>query len=427
VDAASLVDAIDARAPAALERYGVPGMAVGALSRGERLERGYGVASLATGEAVWPETRFRIASITKPLVATLAMRLVEEGRLALDEPLTGLRLPWAGITLRHLLSHQAGLAGDWPVSLADYGEGDDAFKRLAGDEAAAGPVGPGELFSYCNPGYWVAGAVIERAAGMPFEEAMRRFVTEPLGMERTGFTPEGPVAVRHLAEPGSREHRVAEPLPYPRARRPSGGLYSCTGDLLDFAAHLLGGPGLLSADSLRELETAQIEVSDDGGYGLGLGVSAARGRPTLEHGGSVPGFRSQLLLVPDERTALVLLTNSGRGLLAIEEMLDAVGLALRLPPEVVLPAAQLDALAGTYREALGSEIGVSVRSGGLDLAWVETDQFTGERVEHPPVHLRPARADRFVVRDGDDRGDSAEFFRGGRLLRYAWLFERVPG
>jgi hypothetical protein len=246
-------------------------------------------------------------------------------------------------------------------------------------------------------------------------------------MERTGFTHEEPLAAGHQAEPGAREHRVAESLPYPRARRPSGGLYSCTGDLLSFAAHQLGGPGPLDAGSRRELQTAQIEVDADGGYGLGLGVSAARGRPTLEHGGSVPGFRSQLLLLPDEGTALVLLTNSGRGLLAIEDVLDSVGLALRLPPELAVPVGQLDVLAGTYREPLGSEIGVSVRSGGLDLAWVETDQFTGERVHHPPAHLRPAGAERFIVRDGDDRGDSAEFFRGGRLLRYAWLFERVPG
>jgi hypothetical protein len=199
-------------------------------------------------------------------------------------------------------------------------------------------------------------------------------------------------------------------------------LFSCTGDLLSFAAHQLGGPGPLSGASLADMQTAQIEVVPDGDYGLGLGVCRERGRPTLEHGGSVPGFRSQLLIVPEDETALVLLTNSGRGGLVIEDVLDSVGLALRLPPEVAVPGEQLDALAGTYGEVLGSKLVVTVRDGGIDLGHVEADGST-----FPPVHLRPAGPDRFVVRDGDDRGDSAEFFHGGRLLRYAWLFERVPG
>src|SRR6266540_3719527 len=123
MDAAPLLDAIDRAAPEAMERFGVPGVAVGIFCRGESAERGYGVASLDTGEPVRPETQFRVASITKPIVATLAMRLVEKRRLALDQPVTGFRLPWKGITLRHLLSHPSGLAGAWPRPVARYGPG----------------------------------------------------------------------------------------------------------------------------------------------------------------------------------------------------------------------------------------------------------------------------------------------------------------
>src|SRR6266540_5751176 len=206
MEAASLLGTIDRAAPEALGRSGAPGLAVGILCGGESAERGYGVASLDTGWPVRPETQFRVASITKPIVATLAMRLVEESRLALDDPLTGFRLPWEGITLRHLLSHQSGLAGDWPRPLGEYGDGEDAFQRLAQDEPLAGPVRPGELFAYGNPGYWLLGAVVERAAEMPFEEALRHFVLDPLGMERTGFVAEEPVAAGHRAEPGSRDN-----------------------------------------------------------------------------------------------------------------------------------------------------------------------------------------------------------------------------
>ena len=173
-----MFDAVD-DALLALARHGVTALAVGVLSDGKQDVRGYGAAV--------PETTFRIASITKPLSATLALRLVDDGLLALDEPVTGLRLPWDGITLRQLLSHQAGLAGGWSKPLAEYGDGDDALRRFASDEAVAAPVEPGKLFAYANPGYWLAGALSERAAGAPFEEALKSRVLEPLGMTRTGF------------------------------------------------------------------------------------------------------------------------------------------------------------------------------------------------------------------------------------------------
>jgi CubicO group peptidase (beta-lactamase class C family) len=423
---ASLLETLDGTVLGVLERLGVPGIAVSVLAGGERRVRAHGVADLSTGEPVHPDTQFLVASITKPLVATLAMRLVEEDLLSLDEPVHGLRLPWEGVTLRHMLSHHAGLAHEWPRPLADYGDGLDALELLAGDEPAAAPVGPGELFAYSNSGYWLAGALLERAAGMPFEDALRRFVLEPLGMRRTGFDPKPPVASGHFAQAGSRDHRVAEPWLYPRARRPGGtGFFSTAEDLLAFAAHLLGGPGPLGEEALRELRTVQVEANADSVMGLGIGVSTARGRTTLEHGGDAPGFRSLLLAVPSEEAALVLLANSDRGRRAIEEVLGPLELDLRLPPEISVPAEELSTLAGTYREPLGCELVLSVRDLGLDLVEVELDPYSGERIEYPAVHLRPAGTGRFVVRVGDDYGASGEFLRGGRLLRWSSLFERV--
>jgi len=382
----AILDAVDADA---LERHGVTALAIGVDGQG----RGYGVP---------PETTFRVASITKPIVAATAMRLVEEGRLALDDPLAGLRLPWEGITLRHLLSHQAGLAHGWPKPLSGYGEGDDAMQRLAADEAVGGPVGPGRLFAYANPGYWLTGALIERAAEMPFEKAFRTLVLEPLGMDRTGFSP---------VEPS-----VPSEMLYPRARRPSGGLWSCVRDLLAFARHLLGGVGPLSAGSLREMQTPQIEIGPDGDYGLGLGIFRARGRTTIEHGGAVPGIKTQLLVVPEDDAAFVLLTNSDRGHFLINRLLRSVDLALSLPPAAAVADHELEAVSGTFREPLGTTVQVTPRNGGIDVTLVGGDGS---------AHLRPVSPTRFVVREGDEKGDWAEFFEGGRLMRYDTLFERV--
>ena len=391
MDTARVFDRID---DDLLARSGVTALGVGVLADGGRDVRGYGTAVR--------ETTFRIASITKPLVAALALQLVDEGLLALDDPVAGLRLPWDGITLRQLLSHQAGLAGGWATPLEDYGEGDDALQLLAADEVVAAPIGPGRLFSYANSGYWLTGALTERATGVPFEEALRNRVLEPLGMERTGFSPVDP--------------SVPSSIPYPRARRPAGGLYSCADDLLSFAAHLLGGPGPLSPTARCEQQTPQIEVGPDGDYGLGIGLLSVRGPLTVEHGGSLSGIRTQLLLVPEEETAFVLLSDSEQGHFLINALLASVGLGLHLPPEAEVGDDALTAVAGTYREPFGTTIGVTPRDGGIDLTLVGGDGS---------AHLRPASPTRFVVREGDEKGDWAEFFEAGRLLRYGTLLERV--
>jgi CubicO group peptidase (beta-lactamase class C family) len=206
-------------------------------------------------------------------------------------------------------------------------------------------------------------------------------------------------------------------MPFPRARRPSGGLYSCVEDLRRFTWLFTGGWGPhspLSRESLEEMQTPQIEVGPDGGYGLGLGVLRGRGRLTVEHGGAVPGVRAQLLVDPEYGSSYVLLTNSDRGHFLINRLLGSVGLALHLPPEAAVSDDELAAVSGTFREPLGTTIRVTPRDGGIDL--------DGDEVS---AHLRPASATRFVVRDGDDKGDWAEFFEGGRLLRYDRFFERV--
>jgi hypothetical protein len=182
-----------------------------------------------------------------------------------------------------------------------------------------------------------------------------------------------------------------------------------------FARHLLGGDGPLSRESVRELQTPQIAVSPDGDYGLGLGVWRGRGRLTIEHGGSVEGVRAQLIVVPEEDAAFVLLTDSSQGHFVIDELLGSVGLALPHPPEVAVSDEELAAVSGTFREPLGTTARVAVRDGGIDVT------VEGEAL----VHLRPASSTRFLVREGEEKGSWAEFFEDGRLMRYDTLFERV--
>jgi CubicO group peptidase (beta-lactamase class C family) len=345
----------------------VPGIVLGVEIDGARDVVADGVADLATAEPVRRETSFRVASITKPFVAALADALADDGLLALDEPLA------AGATPRQLLSHQGGLASEWPSSLEAYGDDDAALARLATDEPARLPVGPGELFSYSNAGYWLVGAAIARATGRTFEAAMRDRVLRPLDLGRTDFAPSDPAARGHeQVAPEAGEHRGAEGA-YPRVRHPSGGLWATVDDLLDVAA--------LLAD--RTALHEPLVGTPDGGYGLGVALRTANGRRIVEHAGSAAGFQSLLLLVPDERLAFAALTNSSRGRRVIRSVLELLGLYAS-PEPYRLPGEDLAELVGRYGDDW-MDVRVRAEGGGLVLETVWTDVFTDERLSVAPV------------------------------------------
>ena len=161
------------------------------LHEGEEHVAGFGVTSLENPLDVTPDTLFQIGSITKTFTATAVMRLVERGELDLDSPLRtylpGLKLGdedvAARVTMRHLLTHTGGWIGDY---FDDFGSGDDALARMCESMATLPQLTPlGEVWSYNNAGFYLAGRVIEVIAGKPYEEAMQELVLEPLGLEQT--------------------------------------------------------------------------------------------------------------------------------------------------------------------------------------------------------------------------------------------------
>jgi CubicO group peptidase (beta-lactamase class C family) len=400
-------DQLAAWASEARERWSVPGLALGVLRDGDVIAAADGLRALGGDERVGPDTVFRIASITKPFVATLAMTLVQDGLLALDEPPPGSSVD---ATVRQLLSHQGGLASEWPEPLDGLGEGDDALARLAEGDPEQLPVGPGELFSYCNAGYWLVGAGIARACGTTFEEAMWERVIEPLGLRATGFEAVGPSQGHEQAAPGADEHRPVD-LHIPRARRPSGGLWSSVDDLLRFAGHHLGAPGPLTPATIAEMQRPHVDAP---GFRSGLGWFLTRrgGRTTIEHPGSVAGYQSLLLLVPEEGVGFAALSNSSRGRAAIREVLGHLGLGPKARPDRRLARDELDAFAGRYA-GQGLELAFSPDDGYLRVEMTDVSPLTGERHVYPAVRARAVGDRQFEILDGEWRGDRFDFPRDG--------------
>jgi CubicO group peptidase (beta-lactamase class C family) len=387
------------------ERWHVPALVVGLLRDGE-------VEVAADGGAT-RETPFRIASITKPFTATLAVFLAAEGRLSPDEPPPGTRVE---ATIRQLLSHQGGIACEWPRPLGPYGSGNDALLRLSEEEPEYLPVGPGELFSYSNVGYWLVGAPAARALGRTFEEAVMSRVVAPMGGRGTAFDRPPDAARGHdQVEPGADAHRPVEDC-YPRVRRPSGGLWSTVPELLRFAEMHLEDP------TLAEMQQPQIAMPG-GAYGLGWGLREVDGRRIVEHGGSAAGYESLLLLVPEERCAVAALSNSSRGRAAIRGILERLGLAPPHAPDLPLDDEALEALTGLYR-GQDTKLVVERADGRLRVQLTEGDPFKDDPLEYPPVLARAIGEREFEVVDGEWRGERLDFPRDG-FARFGTLAKRV--
>jgi CubicO group peptidase (beta-lactamase class C family) len=425
-----------------LARWTVPGMAVGILQGGERETHAWGVTSLETKYPLLPESVFRVASISKLFTATLAMTLVDEGKLDLDRPVAEyvpeLALADAearrAITTRHLLSHQSGLWGDFSE---DHGLGDDALSRAVARFGTLRQVTrPGELWAYCNAGFHLTGAVIQAILGVPFETAMRERIFAPLGLRRTGFFAHEAIvhsaAVGHdQVAPGADEHKVAGQY-YPRNRNPAGGIISCANDLLTFAALFLNGGvaeggRVLSEAAIAAIWTPQIAAGNFADhYGIGFALATVGGVRTAGHGGSINGYQSKLTIVPEQGVAFVALANSGRGSSAIRGIERAVleeccGARADELPLLKLAEGALARYAGRYASPL-NHIAVSEEGAGLRLDVAATDPITGKRQTLPAVPLRPVGDDRFVVTGGESEGGRVEFIMGAagrpRFVRF---------
>jgi len=347
-----------ARAARAQSEGRVPSLVAAVVRDGELAwSAGRGsVDPTARGGSAVPDadTQYRIGSITKIFTAVLVMRLRDEGRLTLADPLER-HVPGATFgdrTVGQLLSHGAGLqaetggpwwertpGGEWPDLLSDLDK-----------PATAHP--PGRRFHYSNLGYGALGELISRLRGRPWEECLAQEVLAPLGLRRTTLRP-APPAARGLAVHPWADLVLPEPEHDAGAMAPAGQLWSTAADLARFAAFLLDGAAeVLDPATLEEMtEPALVDFARQpwSAYGLGLQVyDFGGGHRGFGHGGSMPGFLAGLLVDPDQRTAAIALANTTDGLdfSLCGDLLEIVHRnEPRVPPEwSPAPAVDMDVL-----------------------------------------------------------------------------------
>jgi len=298
-------------------RHAVPGAALGVLRDGVATTAYYGVADVTTGEPVTWETSFSVGSLTKSMVATVIAQFDGQGRLSLDDPVAAhvpelRRGGWAErATLRDLLANRSGLPlrDGLEFGFASRTDGDDgALSRLVADVPSDVPAT--DVWSYTNVGWCVLGRVIETATGAAWKDAMRRWLATA-GLRETTLAPDAGLKRRASGHEVAAEGPVpVEPLVV-AAYGPAGtSVVSTVADLLRFAALHLEDP------SLAAMRAVHAEVSIYGwfdAWGLGWAWFDWPGGQVWGWDSVVNGERAMLRLVPEQRAAVVLMTNSGTG------------------------------------------------------------------------------------------------------------------
>jgi CubicO group peptidase (beta-lactamase class C family) len=367
------------------------------------------------------------------------MTFVAEGALDLDTPVINYipDLPLTdgdareSITLRHLVTHMSGLYGD---RFDDHGPGDDALARaVAAFYDLPQQTKPGELWTYCNAGFDLAGRIMEIVSGKRFEDLMRERVFEPLRLDTTTyFAAEAirhPVAVGHEGDPG--ELKISDPWPIPRRSNPAGGISTTPTELLRFARmHLNGGEldgvQVISAASARAMREKQTDAGPFESWGLGWRRLDLNAEHAVGHGGATNGFTAQLLLLPERKTALAILTNHDQGgaahsVIARKAVRCWFDLNWPHPPVISLPIDQLACRNGMYSHQLG-DLTLTATADGFEVETVHRNPFDHSEEPGKPFRLKPVTEDVFVAAGGGREGSFADFIRNPdgsvRFLRF---------
>ncbi|UED72190.1 serine hydrolase [Brevibacillus sp. DP1.3A] len=289
----------------ALEDSGTPGVAMAVLETETDVERyTFGLLGKNGDTPVRSTTLFQAASLSKPVTAWGVMKLVETGRLYLEDTV------YEGLTVRHLLSHTGGLASVRDLGIRPHEEGGG----LLTDVRSAHPVGE---FWYTNAGYSLLQILIEKVSGKCFADYMCEEILEPLGMKHSSFN----LGSDQLVDDAARGHDYLEqqvPLLW-HVQQAAAGLYTTLDDLIRFAqANLNGGGGVLQPDMVALMHN---RVERPIPYGLGYHIlTLPKSSRLVWHSGHNRGYRTWIGLLPKLQKALVVLTNSDHGQSVIAEV-----------------------------------------------------------------------------------------------------------
>jgi CubicO group peptidase (beta-lactamase class C family) len=336
----------------AMRQLELPGFAIAVVQNDKIVyAAGFGVKNLKNKtEPITPRSLFHMASITKLFVGTSIMQLVEQGKIDLDAPVVKY-LPYfrmsderyKSITVRQMLSHVSGMPDvedyEWDKPRYDDGALERYVRSLDNLSLIAAP---GTKWQYSNMAYEVLGDLIAKASGETFEGYVKGHILEPLGMNSSTLLVKQ-ADQKLLASPhvlgASYDVEVSKVFPYNRMHSPSSTLYS---NVMDMARWAMAAMNRGELDGKRILKPTTYDEmwrpAGDGWRHIGISWFLGKHRDfaTVSHSGGDVGFNSNFIMIPDKRTAVVMMSNFDRASPALRVITSAaLDVALGLKPEAV--------------------------------------------------------------------------------------------
>jgi D-alanyl-D-alanine carboxypeptidase len=357
---------------------GLPGMSIGIVFDQTLMwSRGFGYSDVEKKIPATPTTIYRIASVTKLLTATAIMQLRDAGKLQLDDPVAKY-LPWftvrtryadaPPITIRHLLTHTSGLPRDaafpyWTDN--NFPTREQIIETLPNQETIFPPE---TQWKYSNLALSMAGEIVSAVSGEPYAVYLQEHILEPLGMKSTSIVFPEEHKSRLAVGYGRRMPdgtRAVRPFMNTKGLTPAANLSSTVEDLARFASLQLrkdssDGNQILKGGTLREMHRVQwLEPDWKSGQGLGFTLERDGERTLVGHGGWLAGYRTQITISPEEKIAVIVLTNADDGnpayyvKQAFNWVAPAIKKATAPSPKVAPVDPDWNQYVGTYRSPWG--------------------------------------------------------------------------
>lgn len=360
---ARLVASIDSIATAAMRDGRVAGMAVAVVKgRDTLLMKGYGLADVEDSVAVRPNTVFRIGSVTKQFTSAAIMKLVEEGKLSLDDDVTK-HLPTypthgRRILIRHLLNHTSGIPSYTDVGAKWFRTirldlPHDSLLAIVQNDSLM--FEPGSYMYYNNTGYYLLGVIVEKVTGKKYGDYLAETIFRPLGLNGTMYCDVQPI-IPHRADGYELEGTRLVNAEYLSMNQPfaAGALCSTVGDLVKWTRALASGQVVSRESYVRMTTPTPLTSKRPMNYAYGLAADTLGAHRVILHGGGINGFISDLRHYPDDSLVIAVLANtapapSGEVAAAIARTILKVPAQAPAPPkDVAMTAADRAPFPGTY-------------------------------------------------------------------------------
>jgi len=383
----------------AYDRTDAPGYAIQIDQKGKTIyKKSVGFANLELGVQLQNDHIFRIGSITKQFTAAAILKLAEQGKLNINDPIEKhiADYPTLGkkITIEHLLTHTSGIKSytgmkkwDTEMRRKDFTvvELVDLFKNEPMD------FDPGEKFKYNNSGYVLLGYIIELVSGKTYEEYIEEEFFKPLGMTNSSYGNTATL-IKNRTSGYSQGPEGYENAPYLSMTQPyaAGSLLSTTNDLSKWY-HAVFADKVISKESREKAHSTYVlNNGEETGYGYGWTLVNYRGIDIVQHGGGINGFSTASAFIPAKETFVAVFANCG--CLSPDKLLQklattAIGMPMKTPKKIEVPIEQLRQYEGDYKLSPALTISVSVKKGKL------IAQATGQ----PTFELEPRDTHTFYV------------------------------